>query len=511
MRTPAPMEPDSSCSLRLPMRTLNFTASLRALPIAGGVDVAFLEDGYAYHTSQDRRVSLKSTGSEAATLVDVVERLEGVEDDAEVTHGFVFFDLLGVVVVGYSATVARCLHGAAALAGAVEARRRAGSPAEALQAFGRAARAVFAAALAAAAFGAVLSLLAPMRWYAGGVPAALVLYLPPAAFVGTDEDALALWSLVCGLGALFNIGAAYAACAAVLGLLVAPLRPVALVVWIQIAHTLLGVAVPLLGRVGSRVPLDAAVGALVGILAGLIRTLTPPWPRPPNKRVCFSVLAGLLVAACAAPAFTAARPKRLALQHVSRDLEISRDSGLWVIPLDGSRLRGLGRALGRATPVACDKARPACYLEFPWFFPFADIVRGDVWLDAPPPDLAGDKPASLALARNGDEVDVSVEGPAHMHVVLRGDVRSWSFAGVRNAPPPRRRAEGVYLAQLTCGRRRCSFRISVRVDGPLEVSLAAHRPVLTTEALENLRRDLPPWAVGAEWGKFVSELVLRSV
>ena len=338
-----------------------------------------------------------------------------------------------------------------------------------------------------------------------------MLYLPPAAFAGTDEDALALWSLVCGLGALFTIGAAYAACAAVLGLLFRSLRPVALVVWIQIAHTLLGVAVPLLGRVGSRVPLDAAVGALVGILAGLIRTLTPPWPRPPNKRVCFSVLAGLLVAACAAPAFTAARPKRLALQHVSRDLEISRDSGLWVIPLDGSRLRGLGRALGRATPVACDKTRPACYLEFPWFFPFADIVRGDVWLDAPPPDLAGDKPASLALARNGDEVDVSVEGPSHMHVVLRGNVHGWSFAGVRNAPPPRRRAEGVYLAQLTCGRRRCSFRISVRVDGPLEVSLAAHRPAATTEALENLRRDLPPWAVGAEWGKFVSELVLRSV
>ena len=85
------------------------------------------------------------------------------------------------------------------------------------------------------------------------------------------------------------------------------------------------------------------------------------------------------------------------------------------------------------------------------------------------------------------------------------------FASDRRAPEPRRRAEGVYLAQLTCGRARCSFRISVRVDGPLEVSLAAHRPVLTTEALENLRRDLPPWAVGAEWGKFVSELVLRSV
>ena len=141
----------------------------------------------------------------------------------------------------------------------------------------------------------------------------------------------------------------------------------ALVIWIQIAHTLLLVAVPLLGRVGSRVPLDAAVGALVGLFAGLIRTLTPPWPKPPHKRVCFSVLVGLLVAATMLPPFTAARPKRLALQHVSRDLASQRDSGLWVLPLDGSRLRGLGNVLSRATPVTCDKAGPGCYLEYPFF------------------------------------------------------------------------------------------------------------------------------------------------
>ena len=148
----------------------DYAEFLRALPHAGvgGVDVAFLEDGYAYHTSQDRRVSLKSTGSEAATLVDVVERLEGVEDDAEVTHGFVFFDLLGVVVVGYSATVARCLHGAAALAGAVEpgaaparrrrpSRRSVGRRAPSRGARGRGVRR-----------GPLL--LAPMRWYAVACP-----------------------------------------------------------------------------------------------------------------------------------------------------------------------------------------------------------------------------------------------------------------------------------------------------------------------------------------------------
>jgi hypothetical protein len=199
----------------------------------------------------------------------------------------------------------------------------------------------------------------------------------------------------------------------------------------------------------------------------------------------------------------------LALQHVSRDLASQRDSGLWVLPLDGSRLRGLGNVLSRATPVTCDKAGPQCYLEYPWFFPFADIVRGDVWLDAPQPDLAGDKPATLVLTRDGDAVDINVEGPSHMHIVLRGAVRGWSFAGVRDAPVPRRRAEDVYLAQLTCGRACCSFRASVRVDGPLDVSLAAHRPATTSSALEALRRDLPAWAVGAEWGKFVSELVSR--
>ena len=431
----------------------DYAEFLRALPQrVRGVDVAFLEDGYAYHTAQDSRISLESTSSEAATLVDVVERLGGVDDAAEVTHGFVFFDFLGLIVVGYSASTARVLHGAAALAGLLEARRRADSPAEALHALGQTARAVSMAALAAASFGAVLSVAAPMRWYAGGVPVALVLFVPPAALGGGDGDALALWSLLCGLGALFNVGAAYAACAALLGLLFRSLRPVALVIWIQIAHTLLLVAVPLLGRVGSRVPLDAAVGALVGLFAGLIRTLTPPWPKPPHKRVCFSVLVGLLVAATMLPPFTAARPKRLALQHVSRDLASQRDSGLWVLPLDGSRLRGLGNVLSRATPVTCDKAGPGCYLEYPFFFPFSDIVRGDVWLDAPQPDLAGDKPATLVLTRDGDAVDINVEGPSHQHIVLRGYVLGWSFAGVRDAPTPRLRAEGVYLAQLTCGR-----------------------------------------------------------
>ena len=319
-----------------------------------------------------------------------------------------------------------------------------------------------------------------MRWYAGGVPAALVLFMPPAAFVGTDEDALALWSLVCGLGALFNIGAAYAACAAVLGLLVAPLRPVALVVWIQIAHTLLGVAVPLLGRVGSRVPLDAAVGALVGILAGLIRTLTPPWPRPPNKRVCFSVLAALLVAACATPAFTAARPKRLALQHVSRPGDLSRQR-----PLDSPGRVAVARTRAGAGSRDAGRVRQGEAGVLPraisGFFPspiLCGATCGSTHLRQTWPATSRRAGAGAKRRRRGRER----RGPvAHARRATRG--RSiWSFAGVKRA---RRRGVGrkgsTSRSSLVVGEDARSASPS-ESTGRLR-SLAAHRPAATTEAL----------------------------
>ena len=104
-----------------------------------------------------------------------------------------------------------------------------------------------------------------------------------------------------------------------------------------------------------------------------------------------------------------------------------------------------------------------------------------------------------------------LEGPSHLHLAIRGDVRGWEFEGVESAPKPRLRAEGVYFVQLTCGRPRCNFELRLTARGPVDVTLAAHHMEATSRDLEALRLQLPAWAVGAEWGSFVSELVARRV
>ena len=73
----------------------------------------------------------------------------------------------------------------------------------------------------------------------------------------------------------------------------------------------------------------------------------------------------------------------------------------------------------------------------PMVFPFADIVRGDVWLDAPPPDLAGDKPphrVAGAGAKRRRGARRERRGPRAHARRATGCVRSWSFAGVKRAP-----------------------------------------------------------------------------
>ena len=119
--------------------------------------------------------------------------------------------------------------------------------------------------------------------------------------------------------------------------------------------------VPLLGRVGSRFPLDAALGAVVGLLTGLVALLLPRLPKP-RRRESAAFLGALLLGAVFCPDFTPDRPKRLTIQHISRDLHGQKDAGLWVLPMDGQRLAHLPR-LQRMTPVACDKSGPECYLE----------------------------------------------------------------------------------------------------------------------------------------------------
>ena len=178
----------------------------------------------------------KSTGSEAATLVDVVERLEGVEDDAEVTHGLERFDLLGVVVVGYSGD-RRARHGAATAGavgpGAAPARRLCSAPG--VRSGG--ARSSTSRSRQGGVDVRRSSPVAPMRWYRVACPRRWCFLCGRRPCERRRRGRPRPRSLVCGLGALFNIGVPRSTARQCSGLLEAPVRPVQLVVWIQIAHT----------------------------------------------------------------------------------------------------------------------------------------------------------------------------------------------------------------------------------------------------------------------------------
>ena len=127
--------------------------------------------------------------------------------------------------MAYPVFVAALLHGGVAAAGVAAAVRRRGGLEDAVRALGRAAAAVAAATLGGAIFGVALSLVAPMRWYALGIPGAVGLFAPPALLAVTEvgatpAGALFYWSLLLGAGAVGRVGSAYAALAPTLGLLV---------------------------------------------------------------------------------------------------------------------------------------------------------------------------------------------------------------------------------------------------------------------------------------------------
>jgi len=455
----------------------------------------------------------------SSNVVDWIRRLDGV-GAAGADRGYVFFDVLGVYFVFYSARVARWLHAAGAAGGlALAARRDPRGVAGAARAAARTAAAVGAAASAAFLYGVVLTAVAPMRWYAGGVAAALGLFVPPAlaAFAAVaarspPSGPLALWGGLLAAAAALDLGSGYVALVAVAGLAPRAAAP-ALAVWLSVARTLLTIAVPLLGRVGSRFPMDPALGAVVGLLAGLGATLAGPPPRRPPPRATLAALALVAAAASVAAPYSAARPKRLTVQHVRRSIDGVEDAGLWVLPMDGQRLDPLfAAAPPLAEHPAPRRAGADCYLTMPWFFPFCDIVRGDAFVPAPPPPLAA--PATLAATRVAGGVRVAVTAPSHAHLVVRGPLRGWRFDGAKDAPPPVLRAEGVYLAQLTGGacRDACAHAavLEVAADATLDVALAAHHfGVDATPEIDAFVAALPAWARGAYWGKFASELILK--
>jgi hypothetical protein len=261
---------------------------------------------------------------------------------------------------------------------------------------------VFAPVFAGLITGAVVMLLCPMRWYAGGVGVACILYLPPCLlsalyvrgfvagrshsdFAVRQIAAISMWVSLLVLSMFFQVMSGYiccwwivCSCCASLSYHAAlkhyPLFPTAgsseeahspskdhhyrnygsssssfltrcyaflnyltrpdnvysifmapaITVWVTILRASTAMLLPLLGKTGSNVPPDLALGTLFGLLVGLssgttlANTVQKPMSREFVKRS--SVLIGVILFAMMLflSPYSEKRPKRMWMHHIHR-------------------------------------------------------------------------------------------------------------------------------------------------------------------------------------------------
>lgn len=175
-----------------------------------GIDTAYIEEGYVYHTTFDTEDAIpdgtiKHTGENLLAFVralayapemDLSEEERAREATDWRLSSAVFFDVFGLVCVTYSGVWILALHIGAALMGFYQScthfSRKGQSKAvgkdngkagwgihDALNHGAKKAFIFLAPILAGAAVGLLYLFSAPMRWYSGGILVALCLYLPP--------------------------------------------------------------------------------------------------------------------------------------------------------------------------------------------------------------------------------------------------------------------------------------------------------------------------------------------
>jgi len=370
-----------------------------------GMDTALIGNGYVYHTSRDRASaiadgSLMHTGS---NLVHLLAALT-VSDELALPHSewlalnnfrldasgavtdrfdssFVFFDLLGLWQVTYAGWTVLAVHWGVAVT-VLLAMRLVDPELSVRASMARSLAAVGTDVVLAAVLGGVYSIVAPMRWYEGGVNYCLAIFVPAVALGealayrrvlralkpgdavavnSVEDDGLVYWAvLLLLLGGVLKASYMFMLWAS-FGLLAYLVRYyggfvresdsprsaavtgacclfMAVPAWMALDFTrnLLALLIPMFGKTGSVLNTDLALGAAMGLfVSGMFRlplvhssVLFPD--RTANKRLemCGLIIrASATVIVCvlvysvvAGTAYSSEHPKRLWIQHLDRDL-----------------------------------------------------------------------------------------------------------------------------------------------------------------------------------------------
>jgi hypothetical protein len=508
-----------------------------------GLDVAMTGDGWAYHDALDRpsrlqRGSLQHLGD---TTVAVVRALASGPLLAARTGGdqerVVFYDLAGATMVTYKVRTSRALAIAALLLAAVAlvigARRSLLSWRAALGALAWTSLAVVAGIAAAAAAGLLLSrgLGRPHGWFSSPALAVPAFAGPAlAAMLGvhaawrrramrrTDVErhafaawaaGLLFWSAWLAAATVRGVGAGYiplhwvwAAAAGMMTSLIFPrartflvlvsLVPGALVT-IELGVLFLNYFLPISGTMPAPQPLDAPVAVLVGgvtVAVGVLASAVVHHAGGLGRAalVCAVVaVVGLAATALRFP-YTAERPKRLRLAHVSEDSPGSHRSALLLRSGDALGIESVLPSLPGFVP-----ARPGWPPYESWYPPFSHERPA-----GPPENLAPPRIEIVSDAYDATtdrrELHTRVAAPgAQMRLVLPSDrLLGWSLGGEPAATMEVRGQRVVHLEGLAADG--ADLDITVRGRAPLPMELRAiGRVPAQDEAVRTLLSTLPPW------------------
>ncbi|KAI4816374.1 hypothetical protein KUCAC02_008701 [Chaenocephalus aceratus] len=445
-----------------------------------GIDLAFIENGFIYHTKYDTadRIltdSIQRAGDNILAVLKYLVNSEKLADSSEYRHGnMVFYDLLGVFVVAYPARVGTILNYMVATATFLYLAKKASMPGngggryvrELACATGVAVLSWVVTLLSVLILALLVTLLGSSMFWYNHFYASICLYGAAATGKMVLIHTLAK-NLYYGGVRLVELGDLYFD--------VSLLLWCCSLVWLtqqglcSAYVPMLMVAFPLATRLllarefknrgaslkytAPRYQPEVVMATLVTlatiflssfflhfiylarstkwILAGLASVFV----------VTFLMMScGFLFPYSASP--ESPRPKRVFLQHTTRTFHNlqgqveSRDSGLWINSFDYTGIQHITPHIpdiNDSIRTSCREDRPFC--GYPWFLPVKFLSKKNWYL--PAPEVSPSSPVEFSLLSREEtswgtvKMTFSVKGPSHMSLYLmphRGaGLSTWSF------------------------------------------------------------------------------------
>ncbi|KAF0031484.1 hypothetical protein F2P81_016039 [Scophthalmus maximus] len=449
-----------------------------------GIDLAFIENGFIYHTKYDTadRILTDSIQRAGDNILAVLKHLvtsDTLADSSKYRHGnMVFFDLLGVVVVAYPARVGTILNYLVAAATFLYLAKKASLPGngggryvrDLAYATGVAVLSWFVTLLSVLIVALLVTLLGRSMFWYNHFYASICLYGAAAsgkmilihtlaknlyygqglcsAYVPMLMVAFPLATKLLLAKEFKHRGASVKYSVLYLLGLALPYVHFMFLIWVVFE-----IFTPIMGRSGTEIPPEVVLASLVTLATIFLSSFflhfiylvrSTKWILASLASVFIVVFllmsCGFFFPYSGSP--DSPRPKRVFLQHTTRTFHNlqgqveSRDSGLWINSFDYTGIQHITPhipEINDSIRTRCREDRPFC--GYPWFLPVKFLSKKNWYL--PAPEVSPSSPLEFSLVSREEtswgtvKMTFRAKGPSHMSLYLmphRGaSLSTWSF------------------------------------------------------------------------------------